>query len=719
MRLRYLWLFLLCLPAYCGTVNPFYNWSDFTSTVITNRRVTFTPLQPSGDYSGSILSAQPTSQVTDGFGICTFSNVINGYSYRVQLFGPIVTTTITNFFPSDVTGSVNGADYQGQWIGQIFAFLHCTNCTGGGGGGGGTLLNGIVGTGTLTYTNVPSSTNGIRAVITSGSTIVISNAYDSTSGAAITNAIAAQGAAITNAVTSLAAAQGVAITNAINASLAVQGVVQTNDTISRLQTQGTINTNTFETQSASSIRGTAITNFANAALATQGVVQTNDTIAKLQAQGTLQTNDTIARLQGQGTSTTNTFESQSASDVRGTAITNSITTRLATQGTVQTNDTIARLAAYTYAITNATDAHISSIANGDAFIWDATHHYFTNGPAGSGGSGGGDFFADGHVPMSGALDMGVNDIIGCATLNALDAIVLNTSSVGQGVDGSSGFVNLQSGSLDNDFDGFNYFRGVSQKWFVGQGGLQADGLSSTFQWFDSVLNKSTAWMPQGSGDFHVTNGLFSAGFLNYSNYIQTNINNHAYVSVGTNSHIIRVDQFGTTNKSDTNGYFSINQTNGNYSTFSNGNLTLSGNATVGSNVLAATGTFTGGTSNYIGGTATRIDGTSFIATNAALLSTVLNPFTINVFYTNTTGHRAQPFLNYSLTDSAVSGSPCILFTNLTTTESCVFSNNFALAIVQFLGSSLPELSTNDIVLFTNLSSGSASAAIVSSSLKLK
>lgn len=149
-----------------------------------------------------------------------------------------------------------------------------------------------------------------------------------------------------------------------------------------------------------------------------------------------------------------------------------------------------------------------------------------------------------------------------------------------------------------------------------------------------------------------------------------------------------------------------------------------GNSVTNLNNVTATNTVTGGsvvaTGGNVAGTKTNtLNGYNVIATNCAPLQTVLNPFTINVFYTNNTGHRASPFIYYTLTDSSISGSPGILFTNLTTTEYCVFTNSFVLSGASSAGATLPEISTSDIILFTNQSSGSAAAAINASSLKLK
>jgi hypothetical protein len=149
-----------------------------------------------------------------------------------------------------------------------------------------------------------------------------------------------------------------------------------------------------------------------------------------------------------------------------------------------------------------------------------------------------------------------------------------------------------------------------------------------------------------------------------------------------------------------------------------------GNSVTNLNNVTATNTITGGsvvaTGGNIAGTKTNtLNGYNLIYTNCAPLQTVLNPFTINIFYTNNTGHRASPFIYYTLTDSSISGSPGILFTNLTTTEYCIFTNSFVLSGASSAGATLPEISTGDIILFTNQSSGSAAASINASSLKLK
>lgn len=106
------------------------------------------------------------------------------------------------------------------------------------------------------------------------------------------------------------------------------------------------------------------------------------------------------------------------------------------------------------------------------------------------------------------------------------------------------------------------------------------------------------------------------------------------------------------------------------------------------------------------------------ATNAAASTVVLNPLTINTYYTNLTGGRLLVFVNYILTDSAVSGDPGLVITNLSSGETQTLSNTVATATISE-HETLFYMSPNSIVLATNVSSGSASASIASSSGRIQ
>ena len=110
--------FLAVGTAQAQTANVTYYFSDFTSQPAAVRRATLTPLAPAGDFGTSTnLIPSPVSLVTGAAGAVTFSNVVSGYAYSIALFGPYQVTTRTNFFPSSLTGNVNGHDYLGWVVG--------------------------------------------------------------------------------------------------------------------------------------------------------------------------------------------------------------------------------------------------------------------------------------------------------------------------------------------------------------------------------------------------------------------------------------------------------------------------------------------------------------------------------------------------------------------------------------------------------------------------
>lgn len=118
---------LVTMPVLSQTVNETITLADFTLSPLPYTKVTLTPLTPFADYQGTTLSAQPRSLITDSNATCVFSNVVSGYIYRLQIFGPYVTTTVSNGIPAGTTGNVNFATYIGTQVGQYFAYYYLTN----------------------------------------------------------------------------------------------------------------------------------------------------------------------------------------------------------------------------------------------------------------------------------------------------------------------------------------------------------------------------------------------------------------------------------------------------------------------------------------------------------------------------------------------------------------------------------------------------------------
>lgn len=109
-NLARLFLFLPLL-ATAGTVHVTWNFEDFVAAPIAVKRVKITPLAPYGTNGSGIITGDWLPKQTSGVGALTVSNMVNGYSYRVELTGSYTNTIFTNSFSGSVTGAVNGKDY--------------------------------------------------------------------------------------------------------------------------------------------------------------------------------------------------------------------------------------------------------------------------------------------------------------------------------------------------------------------------------------------------------------------------------------------------------------------------------------------------------------------------------------------------------------------------------------------------------------------------------
>jgi hypothetical protein len=107
------------------TCNLSFSLADFALRPTATQRITLTPLQPLGSYGSQILSPTPLSQSTSASGQTTFSNIVSGYAYRVQI-SP-AGTTFTNVITTGVTGTVNAHDYIGNFAGQFFQYYYTSN----------------------------------------------------------------------------------------------------------------------------------------------------------------------------------------------------------------------------------------------------------------------------------------------------------------------------------------------------------------------------------------------------------------------------------------------------------------------------------------------------------------------------------------------------------------------------------------------------------------
>lgn len=113
----------------------------------------------------------------------------------------------------------------------------------------------------------------------------------------------------------------------------------------------------------------------------------------------------------------------------------------------------------------------------------------------------------------------------------------------------------------------------------------------------------------------------------------------------------------------------------------------------------------------LGGFSAASVGVAQTSTNGSgftLIST--NPIVSGVNYTNLSGQRMSLSVWYTLTDSTISGAPGLVVSNLVTAEWGQFTNSFVLTGASSASASF-LLAPNDIIQFTNKSSGAATATV--------
>ena len=158
-------------------LNVTYTFANFVQQPAVVSIATLTPLQAFVGYTGATLVPIPIPRVTGTGGSCIFSNLTAGYSYLLDLKIGKSDFYFTNGFPVGLTGNVNASTYNGQNVGQIFAYF--APQSGGGSGtnavGSGFGVNIINGTANVD-TNVVATfallsvtnylpTNGVSVVI--------------------------------------------------------------------------------------------------------------------------------------------------------------------------------------------------------------------------------------------------------------------------------------------------------------------------------------------------------------------------------------------------------------------------------------------------------------------------------------------------------------------------------------------------------------------------
>src|SRR5688572_8812887 len=174
------WLILLFSVLFSvsafSQINITYSAQDFSLSTNGLLRISITPIAKAGDYTNTFLLPTPLRPDTFTNGVAVFSNKVPGYAYSVAFETTFSTTRRTNFFPTTLTGNVNGIDYIGHTLGFArdgsvidFAYLYPSNLTS---------------TITVISSNVAwivSSTNGggggsTEAVTATGASVVVTNA---------------------------------------------------------------------------------------------------------------------------------------------------------------------------------------------------------------------------------------------------------------------------------------------------------------------------------------------------------------------------------------------------------------------------------------------------------------------------------------------------------------------------------------------------------------
>lgn len=126
------------LVSFCAesqTVNLKYVFGNYTLQPSAVSLITLTPLQPLGQYAGTNLVPVPMSRVTDTSGQYTYSNVVVGYQYSIDILANQKHYIYTNAIPVGTTntsaGFIDAINYTGiagfYHGAQYFAFFTQTN----------------------------------------------------------------------------------------------------------------------------------------------------------------------------------------------------------------------------------------------------------------------------------------------------------------------------------------------------------------------------------------------------------------------------------------------------------------------------------------------------------------------------------------------------------------------------------------------------------------
>lgn len=117
-----------------------------------------------------------------------------------------------------------------------------------------------------------------------------------------------------------------------------------------------------------------------------------------------------------------------------------------------------------------------------------------------------------------------------------------------------------------------------------------------------------------------------------------------------------------------------------------------------------------------GGSITGGNGILSVTTNSSAVTSIGNPVTLGTAITTGLA-RTRYTVQFILNDSAVSGTPSLVYSNFTASESWTNANSFALASGSTMTWTSPDVSPSDVVGFYDKSSGSASVTLINSKAK--
>lgn len=116
---------LLCFSSFGQTVNVTWNFTDYTGNPQAVSQFTLKPSVKAVAQNGTnVLIPFPVSAVTGLTGSVTMSNVVTGYFYIGSLLDvtgkPVA--TMTNFFPTNISGNVNASAYLTNFVPATVGF---------------------------------------------------------------------------------------------------------------------------------------------------------------------------------------------------------------------------------------------------------------------------------------------------------------------------------------------------------------------------------------------------------------------------------------------------------------------------------------------------------------------------------------------------------------------------------------------------------------------